>query len=434
MEKQKQWLSYETLWLAYEDCKKRKRSTSSCAEFEFNEAHNISVLWKDLNNHTYEIGYSTAFAVTRPKLREVFAADFRDRIVHHLVIMKTLQLFERNFIADTYNCRKGKGTLYGVKRIADKIHQQGDCWILKLDLQGFFMSIDKTLLRDKLKAFFFTNYKDVDKEEIWWLIELIALHNPEQKCIIKGDKRLLDALPPEKSLLKGNGTKGLAIGNLTSQIFANFYMCLLDEYLSSINGVEYGRYVDDFIIIGKKEDLLNILQTLQSWLWNSLKVRLHPNKIYLQHHTKGVAFIGAVIKPNRTYINNRTVGNCITLIKQFNQLSDEDIENNVERFAQRFNAYIGFTIHHQSYAIRYKLWNMIDDRIKKIVYIQGMKALKVRDKYKTKNKLLKQYDNKSNNRKRKFCNKRANVWHVDSTRSTRGTRRNDRGIGTIIRP
>ncbi len=424
MEKQKQWLSYETLWLAYEDCKKRKRSTQSCAEFEFNEAQNISDLWKDLNNRTYEIGYSTAFAVTRPKLREVFAADFRDRIVHHLVIMKTLPLFERNFIADTYNCRKNKGTLYGVKRIADKIQQKGDCWVLKLDLQGFFMSIDKTILRNRLKAFFFANYKGEDINEIWWLIEMIVMHNPEQKCIIKGDKKLLNALPQEKSLLKGDGTKGLAIGNLTSQIFANFYMCLMDEYLSTISTIEYGRYVDDFILIGNKEDLLNILHTLQSWLWNSLLVKLHPDKIYLQHYTKGVAFIGAVIKPNRTYINNRTIGNCITLIKHYNKLNNEEIENNIEQFAQRYNAYMGFMAHHKSYAIRYKLWNMIDDKIKQYVYITNMQTLKVRNKYKRINKLLKQYGNKGNNRKRKICNKATNVWHVDRPYTTHRKKRN----------
>lgn len=419
MEKQKQWLPYKTLWLAYEDCKKHKRNTQSCAEFEFNEAQYTSDLWKDLNYKTYEIGYSTAFAVTRPKLREVFAADFRDRIVHHLIIMKTLPLFESNFITDTYNCRINKGTLYGIKRISEKIQQKDNCWILKLDLQGFFMSIDKQLLRNRLKKFFFANYKGEDINEIWWLIEINIMHNPERKCIIKGDKRLLDALPPEKSLLKGDGTKGLAIGNLTSQIFANFYLCLLDEYLSTIPNIEYGRYVDDFILIGNKEKLLTILQTLQSWLWKALKVKLHPNKIYLQHHTKGVAFVGAVIKPNRTYINNRTVGNCITLIKQYNKLTDEEIENDIERFAQRYNAYLGFMIHHKSYAIRYKLWNMIDNKIKKYIYItNSMQTLKVRNKYKYKYKLLKQYGNKNNYRKRRICHKKTNVWHVDRSNKT----------------
>ena len=162
-----------------------------------------------------------------------------------------------------------------------------------------------------------------------------------------------------------------------------------------------------------------ILQTLQSWLWKVLKVKLHPNKIYLQHHTKGVAFVGAVIKPNRTYINNRTVGNCITLIKQYNKLTDEEIENDIERFAQRYNAYLGFMIHHKSYAIRYKLWNMIDNKIKKYIYItNSMQTLKVRNKYKYKNKLLKQYGNKSNYRKRRICYKKTNVWHVDRSRKT----------------
>lgn len=116
----KNWLDIETLYAAYEDCKKHKQSTKSCLEFKRNEIENLYSLYKDLNDLTYTIGVSTAFVITRPKIREVFAADFRDRIVHHLVVMKTLHLFEKNFIQDTYSCRSGKGTLYGIRRVAQQ--------------------------------------------------------------------------------------------------------------------------------------------------------------------------------------------------------------------------------------------------------------------------------------------------------------------------
>ena len=112
----KEWCTLEEVYDAYLDCRKRKRSSKSCSVFETNEMANIHRLWQEILHHTYEIGYSDAFCVTRPKLREVFAAEFRDRIVHHLLVKRTIALFEAHFVQDTYNCRKGKGTDYGVRR------------------------------------------------------------------------------------------------------------------------------------------------------------------------------------------------------------------------------------------------------------------------------------------------------------------------------
>ena len=108
-----EWCSIEEVYAAYLDCKKRKSKSTSYTRFAANEAANIYSLWEDLNNRTYTIGRSDAFCVTRPKVREVFAAQFRDRIVHHLLMLRLLQHFEEAFIEDTYNCRKGKGTDLG---------------------------------------------------------------------------------------------------------------------------------------------------------------------------------------------------------------------------------------------------------------------------------------------------------------------------------
>jgi len=108
-------LSIEELYQAYYDCRKTKRKSSSCIRFEIQEAENLAELYHELLDGTYEIGSSICFIVTEPKLREVFAADFRDRIVHHLVINKFNYLFEERFIDNTFNCRKGKGTLNAVE-------------------------------------------------------------------------------------------------------------------------------------------------------------------------------------------------------------------------------------------------------------------------------------------------------------------------------
>lgn len=183
-------ISFDEMLAAYWDCIKMKRSTLNAFNFETNFEDNLHHLWLDILYDTYKIGTSIAFVVTRPKLREVFAADFRDRIVHHLVINKLIPLFENKFITDSYSCRKGKGVLYGVQRLSDKIRDisegyKKDCYIGKFDLKGFFMSINKKLLLDKLLDFVKANYFEPDKKIILRLVEQIVMHEPQNDCVKK---------------------------------------------------------------------------------------------------------------------------------------------------------------------------------------------------------------------------------------------------------
>ena len=109
-----EWCSLEEIYEAYKDCKRRKSRSKHFDKFSANLYKNLYQLWKDLNGMTYEIGYSDAFCVTRPKVREVFAAWFGDRVVHHFLMGRLLKYFEGVFIDDTYNCRVGRGVDYGV--------------------------------------------------------------------------------------------------------------------------------------------------------------------------------------------------------------------------------------------------------------------------------------------------------------------------------
>ena len=150
-----EYVSYEELYKAYLDCRKRKRSTYNAIEFEMDENYNLFKLYEALNGLIYKIGRSIAFCVDKPVKREVFAADFRDRIVHHLVINRLENMFEEEFINDSYSCRKGKGTDYGIKRCAEFIRDATENYtkeahIIKCDLKSFFMTIDKQRLYDKL--------------------------------------------------------------------------------------------------------------------------------------------------------------------------------------------------------------------------------------------------------------------------------------------
>lgn len=354
-------IELEDVFYAYYDCRKNKRNTANALLFELDYESNCVELWREINERTYTIGKSIAFIVTNPKPREVFAADFRDRVVHHLVASRLEPLFEGVFIDDTYNCRKGKGTLYGIRRLAEKMYciSEGytqDCYIGKFDMKGFFMSIHKPTLNAMLQDFIDDKYSGKDKELIKWLTETIVLHCPEKNCIRKSPECMWELIEDDKSLFKNGDDYGLAIGNLTSQMFANFYLHEFDREMS-LRYDAYGRYVDDFFVIDKsKEKIIEGITRSADFLKSKLGIMLHPKKIYLQHYTKGVKFIGAVVKPYRNYAGSRTVGNMFKKILFLNKIVDRE---RVDSFVSSINSYLGFLRHYSSYNIRAKAMKMI---------------------------------------------------------------------------
>lgn len=348
-----EWVSIDEIYDAYYDCCKHKKSTYGFVKYQQNYILNNLQLYKDLNSMKYEIGVSRAFCVTRPKLREVFCATFRDRIVHHLIANKFHDIIESELTDSAFACRKGKGTLYGIKYIDTAIKRVScnytkETWILKCDLQGFFMSINRTLLFNILNDVVRKKYKGKDIGKWLWLWNKIIMNAPEKNCNRVGNLNLWKDLPPNKSLFTSNG-KGLPIGNLSSQILANLLLSRLDNFvLSKIGNGGYGRYVDDFILIhNDKEYLKQLLPQIKSFLKNILGLTLHPNKIYLQQVQKGVAFTGAYIKPNRIYVNHRIINNCK---ETFNSYNDKD------HFIQQVNSYFGMMKHYNTKKIRWKLW------------------------------------------------------------------------------
>ena len=172
----------------------------------------------------------------------------------------------------------------------------------------------------------------------------------------------MGGLPRSKSLFTTGKDRGLPIGNLTSQIFANFYLDFFDKYVKDNCGIDYyGRYVDDFVIIHHdKHYLLKLQKNLCSYLTARLHLRLHPRKVYLQHYSKGVKFIGAVIKPGRIYIGNRTKGNLYEKIvccnKKITDCPAENRKTAVDLQAS-INSYLGFMIHYKTFKIRQKMLN-----------------------------------------------------------------------------
>ena len=182
--------------------------------------------------------------VNKPVKREIFAANFRDRVIHHFLIQRINPLFESVFITDSYACRKGKGTLFGVKRIFDHIYNCShkytkECYVLKLDISGFFMSISREILLAKVLNFVELNYLKKDKSLIQYLCTTIILTNPVEEAIRLGNSKNWDGLPKNKSLFYSKTGHGLPIGNLTSQVFANFYMHYFDSFVKDELKIKY---------------------------------------------------------------------------------------------------------------------------------------------------------------------------------------------------
>ena len=314
--------SFEELVQAYFDCRKSKRNTQSALAFEQNLERNLTHLNDDLLAGTYRPGRSICFVVTRPKAREVWAADFRDRVAHHLLYNRISPRFYASFIADSCACIPGRGTLYASNRLESKIRSITQNWsrpayYLKLDLANFFVSINKVVLRDQIAA---------RVTEPWWmqLAETILFHDPRLDFEYRGNAELMKRVPPHKRLTNQPAHLGLPIGNLSSQFFANIYLDALDQHVKHrIGAKHYIRYVDDFLLMHESPKWLNsALADISEFLPRVLHAHLNQSKTILQPIDRGVDFVGHVIKPWCTSTRRRTVREAI---RQIQTLSDIDV-------------------------------------------------------------------------------------------------------------
>lgn len=350
---QKEFISFKEVEKAYFDCRVHKRNKIESLKYEINYEMNNYELWRDLNFGTYKISKSICFCVQYPKLREVFAASFRDRVVHHIIINRMMYMFENDFIDSTYSCRKGKGVIYGVNDVKRQIENIGwDAWYVKLDLSGFFMSIDKDVLWRDVKNLMERYKEGFDDNLDRWksLVKQVIYNRCELNCEKRGRLYLWDYLPKNKSLFSSNG-KGIPIGNLTSQIFANFYLTPLDKFITSqVQG--YGRYVDDFVLIDKdKNKLLKLIPKIRKFL-KSYGLVLNENKTIIQRCYKGLLFTGYVIKPWGVYNGGR-------LDYSARQLVYSTDLYNEEKILTRANSYLGFMRRTMSYKTRCFITNSV---------------------------------------------------------------------------
>ena len=301
---------FSDLVQAYYDCRRSKRNSDSALAFEMDLERNLIELHNDLTVGTYRPGRSICFVVTRPKAREVWAAAFRDRVVHHLMYNHVAPRFYASFIADSCACIPGRGTLYAAQRLESKIRSASQNWsksifYLKCDLANFFVAIDKEVLRQQLAA---------KITEPWWLAlaEQILMHDPREDYEVRSPAHLFNRVPQHKRLTSQPARLGLPIGNLSSQFFANIYLNALDQFAKhSLGAKHYIRYVDDFVFLHESPQQLNAwLAEVEAFL-PSLGAKLNPKKTILQPVDRGVDFVGHVIKPWRRTTRKRSLAQAL---------------------------------------------------------------------------------------------------------------------------
>jgi hypothetical protein len=229
--------------------------------------------------------------------------------VHHLLTNEIEEFYERKFIYDVYNNRKTKGIHQAVKRSKKFMVATPNAYYLQLDIKGFFYNLDKNILFKRvLDDMEHSNLKN--RVAILWLTRKIIFHDPTKDYRFKGDKKHLKKLPNHKTLFKIEKNKGLPIGNLTSQFFANVYMNALDHFIKrelKIKG--YIRYVDDFVLFHESKVYLDECKVaIEEYLRRDLNLTLREDS-RLRKVTSGLDFLGYVVRPNYMLVRKRVVHN-----------------------------------------------------------------------------------------------------------------------------
>ncbi len=367
-------LTIEEVFTAYYECRKTKRYSKSALSFEINLEERLVELFYELKNYTWQPGRYNAFIVTKPVRREIFAAPFKDRIVHHILINRLNQTFEKHFIFDSYACRKGKGIHAAIKRVEHFVKSESHngkrkAWVLKLDIKGFFMNVNRNLLWQKLSCFI-DKYYDSSADFEKYLAKTIIFNDPSKNCVLRSPKEEWLPLPRDKSLFTTNENCGLPIGNLTSQVFANFFLTELDHFVKHRLGIKkYVRYVDDCVFVSADKSLLKIvIKKVRSFLKNQLNLTLHPKKIYLQPVDNGVSFLGTFIRPGFTQSSRRVKNNFVQALKKASEdvKKEKPCSEKIKEIFASINSYLGILGHYKNYRFtRRQIQRNFSDNLKK---------------------------------------------------------------------
>lgn len=330
-------VSAENLFSAWDAFKLNKRNKKDVMEFEWDLEKNIFNLSRELKSKLYKHGPYVDFYITDPKRRHVHKASARDRILHHAIFKVINPIFEETFTSTSFSCRENYGTHRGVEtlsKILRKVSQNGtrSCFVLKCDVKKFFATVDHGILYGILKK------RIKDQDTLWLLNEVIESFASEHSNLFE--------------------KKGLPIGNLTSQLFANVYMNEFDQFMKNELRIKYYlRYTDDFVIVSDSEKYLKrLIPKIKNFLETKLSLSLHPEKVYIRRLSQGIDFLGYLNFLNHRQMRARTERRIFIKLKarvrefRADKISKLTLE-------QSLNSFLGVMSHANTWKISQRLQN-----------------------------------------------------------------------------
>lgn len=314
-------------WYEFRNGKRRK---TDIQEFEYQLEDNIFQLHEDLSRQQYIHGQYHQFQITDPKPRVISKAMVRDRLLHKAIYRVLYPKWDTTFIFDSYSCRNEKGThkafarLCQMARSISKNYTQ-PCFALKCDIRRFFDSIDHDILLGLLR-------------------ERIA------------DDKLFNLLKNIIHSFEHSPGKGMPLGNLTSQLFANIYMDPLDKFVKHrLKTKHYLRYADDFVFLSNdSSELMGYLVEVNRFLKIRLKLNLHPDKISLRKLNWGIDYVGYVALPHHNLPRKKTVKRIFKNLQKAIDLEAPNIDS-------KYQSYLGYLTHADSFKTRIRLSDIVEN-------------------------------------------------------------------------
>jgi RNA-directed DNA polymerase len=324
--------SPENLFLAWDAFRSGKSRKTDVQQFEMRLEENLLQLHHDLASGTYRHGSYSAFTICDPKERRIHKATVRDRVVHHAVFAALNPFYEWRFIAHSFSCRTGKGTHRAVDaldRMLRSVSGNGTkrCFALKCDVRRFFASVDHTILRSLLRR-----------------------HVPDDYVLALADE-IIGSFPCNVPFAERR--VGVPIGNLTSQLFANVYMNVFDQFVKhELRLPHYVRYTDDFVVVSVDEDYLHrLVPVFQAFLRERLHLELHPRKVTIRKYLQGIDFLGYVLRPHHRVIRTKTKRR----IRRILRARVEDVREGTrgeESLERSLESYRGVLSHADAFGLR----------------------------------------------------------------------------------
>jgi retron-type reverse transcriptase len=282
-------IDFQNLLIAAHKAQRGKRFRDNVLRFNYNLESELIQLQDQLQTKTYQPGTYKTFKVKEPKPRLISAAPYRDRVVHHALCNVIMPIFEPTLIRDSYANRVGFGSHRALKCFTQ--FSRSSCYVLQCDIHKYFPSIDHEILKQILR-------RKIKCPDTLWLIDMLIDSSNEQEPVT-------DYFPGDDLLTPSQRRKGLPIGNLTSQFFANVYLSSFDHFIKEqlrIN--QYLRYVDDFALFANDRTVLAEARSAIETFLATLRLKIHPIKSQLFQTQIGPTFVGFRVFSNHIRVKS----------------------------------------------------------------------------------------------------------------------------------